>query len=353
MYQCTSEGCPYTTNNHDRWMRHVAEEETFAHVESQLDSINQPKQSPKRFLACSSGGQRGVILTGMAKQLFLNDSKNVEWDEVAGISAGAFCAAYISQTTPKTFLGMIDRLHDGFMTKDFNVASPWIWGGAFINAIDALLFHDSLYSNDKMVKLIHAWFDPSHIQRPLHIGVYNKTTMTYETISSTDTTQDMRKACLASAAVPTMLPTVTIGKDQYEDGGMRHIIPVEEIKAWVRRTPGKKHVDVMVCYPLDGQKFTRTNIPEMKHGTASSAVRMISDMMLSQFQHDLMEIANLCDVSYDHLIANSCSIITNGDLTVRMLSPVDGMYTSLLNITPDTTDDLFKDGEKSVGLLKM
>lgn len=344
MYQCTSNDCLYATNNHGRWLRHVAEEEKFAHAERLVDTIDKPK----RFLACSSGGQRGVILTGMAKQLFLNDPENVHWDEVAGISAGAFCAAYISQTTPNTFLGMLDRLHEGFVTQDFNVVSPWIWGGTFINAIDALLFHNSLYSNDKMVKLINKWFDPSQIKRPLHIGVYNKTTMKYETISSTDATQDMRKVCLASASVPTMLPTVKLGTDTYEDGGVRHLIPVEEIKEWVRRTPGKKHVDVMVCYPLDGKKFTHTNIPEMKDGTVSSAVRAVSDMMLSQFQHDLAEIATLCDVSFDHLVANACSIVTNGDLTVRLLSPSDGTYTSLMNITPDVSEQLFNDGTGSV-----
>ena len=352
MYGCSHTKCDFITDNENVWKLHV--ESDHSTTES-VPSVSQCAHTTptKRFLACSSGGQRGIILTGMMKQLYANNPDNVKWDEMAGISAGAFCAAYVSQTTPHTFLPMIEKLHNGFNTKDFNVISPWVWGGAFINAVDALLFHTSLYSNDKMVKLIDNWFDPTQIKCPLHIGVYNKDSMQYETMSSTDGVHDMRAACLASAAIPTMLPTVKIGNDHYQDGGMRHIIPVKEIIDWVHRTPGSKHVDVLVCYPLDKQKFTNASIPKMKDGTVSSAVRMVSDLMLSQYQNDLTAIANLCNVTYDELVSNPCSLITHEDLTVRLLSPSDGTYTSILNIQPKDNDNLFRSGEESVTKLKL
>ena len=345
MLTCPCVGCNFTTRSKERYDHHMSEEKLFHGTLTSLENVS--KREPKRFLACSSGGQRGVILTGMAKQLYKNNPANVTWDEVAGISAGAFCAAYISQTTPETFPVMIEKLHQAFCSQNFNVVKPWIWGGTFINAIDALLFHSSLYSNEKMVQLIDNWFDPSKITRPLHIGVYNKSTFTYETISSTTEDADMRTACLASASVPAMLPTVKMGQSEYEDGGMRHIVPIKEIQDWVERTSGRKHVDVLVCYPMTSAKFTAANIPSMSEGTVSSAVRLMSDMMLRQFQQDLHDLAVLGSVSFEELTTTPCSVITNGDLTIRVLSPSTSSYTSLLNITPERNEELFVDGEQT------
>ena len=49
---------------------------------------------------------------------------------------------------------------------------------------------------------------------------------------------------IATSALPIVLPSVQIGDSMYEDGGMKHLIPVNEVKEWLK-LPGKKTIDVM------------------------------------------------------------------------------------------------------------
>lgn len=309
---------------------------------------------PTRFLACSGGGDRGIILLGMMLKLYDHDKKNVEWSEVAGISAGGFCAAYVSQTTSETFLPMLTKLREAFFTGEFDVVSPWVWGGSLVNTIDAYLFHDSLYSNVKMKNVIKKWFDPSKIVRPLHLGTYDKTKYAYKTFSSTDAHNDMMKAVLASASVPAILPEVDIDGDKFQDGGMRHIIPVSEIKEWVLHTPGKKHVDVLVCYPIhEVALFTKMNIPNIENRFLHMSARMMSDMMLDQLQGDLRELSMLCGTSFDTFTANACGKFTHGDITLRILSPSHGKYTSMLDMNPTKNHSLFDSGTSVVKEFKL
>lgn len=308
----------------------------------------------KRFLACSGGGDRGIILIGMMLKLYDHDKENANWSEVAGISAGAFCAAYVSQTTPETFYPMLVRLRESFFHGDFNVVSPWVWGGSLINTVDAYLFHDSLYNNKKMKNVIAKWFDPSKIRRPLHVGTYDKSSYSYKTFSSTQSHVDMRTATLASASVPAILPEVTIDGEKYQDGGMRHIIPVREIEEWISRTPGKKHVDVLVCYPIHKVSlFTQMNIPKISNNFLHNSARMMSDLMLQQLQRDLFRLSTLCNVPFDALTREACGKFTNGDLTVRILSPNKGKYTSMLNMNPEKNHRLFNSGTMTVNEFKL
>jgi len=308
----------------------------------------------KRFLACSGGGDRGIILIGMLLQLHEHNPRNIEWSEVAGISAGGFCAAYVSQTTAETFVPMLTRLREAFFKGDFNVVSPWVWGGSFMNTIDAYLFHNSLYNNIKMKRVLSEWFDPSKIVRPLHLGTYNKTKYRYESFCSTEKNVDMGLVALASASVPAILPEVEMRGDHYQDGGMRHIIPTQEIKDWVSRTPGKKHVDVLVCYPIhEVRLFTKMNIPSLSNKFLHESARMMSDLMLEQLQNDLHDLANLCNTPFDTFTKNACGKFTFKDLTIRILSPSHGRYTSMLDMNPVKNHTLFDSGTSTVTEFKL
>ena len=55
----------------------------------------------KRFLACSGGGDKGIIMVGMLLELYKSKGKEfVAWDEMAGISVGGILVAYISKPHP-------------------------------------------------------------------------------------------------------------------------------------------------------------------------------------------------------------------------------------------------------------
>jgi len=57
----------------------------------------------KSFLALSGGGDRGCVLVGILDELHeMKGELEIQWEECAGISAGALTAAMVSQTTNET-----------------------------------------------------------------------------------------------------------------------------------------------------------------------------------------------------------------------------------------------------------
>ena len=72
----------------------------------------------KRFLACSGGGDKGIIMVGMLLQMLkIKGNDCVDWDELAGISVGGFLVAYISQTNKDTFEPMLIKLKEAFINN--------------------------------------------------------------------------------------------------------------------------------------------------------------------------------------------------------------------------------------------
>ncbi len=170
-----------------------------------------------RFLACSGGGDRGVIQLGMLLEMYKKCGKEaIAYDEMAGISAGAFTCAFMSQLTPETFEREIQKLIDAFLHGNMTVIQPWTWGGPIINFINATLYHSSIYSNAKLKHLLHTWYNQQKTIVPFYVGTYNKTLAQYETFSSS--CHDMQKVILASSAIPVVFPEIKIGKYYYQDG---------------------------------------------------------------------------------------------------------------------------------------
>lgn len=300
----------------------------------------------KRFLACSGGGDKGIIMVGMLLQLYDIQGKDaVSWDEMAGISVGGFLVAYVSQTTPDTFKPMMKDMKQAFMKNEIKVVEPWGWGGQFVNLVNAFFNHSSLYSNHTIIQTIEKWFDPARSVRPFHVGAYNKTRIEYETFSSTDSRVNIKQAMLASASVPVVLPEVKIGDCMYQDGGMRHLIPVNEIKDWISRTDGKKHIDILVCYPIHKfNVFTKMSAPVFSYPIINESTRMISDLMLEQLILDLKEISKMCGISYEEIHKYPCGKFEMGDTCIQILSPSDGHFTSMTNMSAEQNKELFTEG---------
>ena len=303
----------------------------------------------KKFLACSGGGDRGTIILGMLEELYTLKGKNaVDWDEMAGISVGGFIAAYLSQTDKDSFCHMVANLKQSVFSGNFNVVSPWIWGGEVLNFLNSMLHHSSIYSNARMKDMLLTWYHPNKSHKPFHIGCYNKSLSRYETFSSTEN-HDMRQICLASAAVPVVFPEVPIGNHIYQDGGMRHIIPVNEIKSWLERTDGPRHVDILVCFPIHKPElFTKMTVPIFHYPLVDEATRMVSDLMLEQLQNDLQVLATLCNVEKRELTRTPCGEFTNGEITIRILSPSEGHYSSMRDMSKEKNIMLYQSGTSVV-----
>jgi len=297
------------------------------------------------YLAMSGGGERGCLLVGMLDRL--HKMSNVQWQAVAGISAGALVGSMVAQSTEATFQETIDQLKSMFLSKDFHVVDSWTWGGDIVNFLDAFLFHDSIFQNTPLKQLIADHFDTANCQRKLYVGAYNRSLHRYETFDTTAT--NLPDAILASAAVPVIFPPVEIDTYLYEDGGVEHLIPVLEIEQWVKSTVGKKHVDVLVCYPINNYKaFNDITAMKTEYPLLNNMARTLSDDMLSKLKDDLQHLAKLCGVSYEELTKSNCGTFINGDLTVRILSTKDGQHHSFVHMDPKVSMELYHSGESAV-----
>lgn len=303
----------------------------------------------KKFLAISGGGDRGCVVVGALLELCRYEGNvSADWEELAGISVGGLIAATLSQSDKNGSVEQLEMLKKEFFSKNFHVVDSWAWGGTIVNALDALMYHNSIYQSKPLERMIERWYNDKKVARPFYVGAYNKTLCRYETFNSNDC-KSMSHPILASASVPIILPDVKIDSFMYEDGGVRHLIPVNEIRKWVSKTDGEKHVDVLVCYPVNNFKhFMKTLVPKTEYSLINNSVRTVADMMLLTMQNDLLQIAKMLDKSLEEITASNCGAYTNGDLTIRIMSPKDGNYSDFTQMNIKSVRDMFDSGTKSV-----
>ena len=288
------------------------------------------------FLACSGGGDRGIVLLGMIKQL--NEKEPTKYDKMAGISTGALVCALIS--TLDNFDHSLDKQITMFMDDHFQIVDPWT---SYFNVVDAYMFHDSIYSSKPLKTAIDKHFHSNDVKVPFTVGAYNKTLANYEILEPTNDT------ILASASLPVLLPSVKINNYDYEDGGMRHLIPVKEIKQFIKETKGPKHVDVLMCFPINNKEiFMKMLIPQNVNGLLKVAKRSLADAMLTVMDSDLNELCNIMNVTYDQMIQKPCNTFKNEDITLRILSPYYGWHSDFVHMTKDNSKRLLESGRDTV-----
>lgn len=288
------------------------------------------------FLACSGGGDRGIVLLGMIKEL--NAKKKLSYDKMAGISTGALVCALVS--TLDNFDHSLDKKINMFMDDTFQCVDPWT---SYFNVVDAYMFHESIYSSKPLKNAINNNFDIKDIKIPFTVGAYNKTLANYETLEPTSET------ILASASLPVVLPSVKINNYDYEDGGMRHLIPVREIKTFIKETEGPKHIDLLMCFPINNKEiFMKMLVPQNVNGLLKVAKRSLADAMLTVMDSDLNELCNIMNVSYDQMVQKPCNTFTNDKITLRILSPYYGWHSDFIHMTKENSKRLLESGRDTI-----
>lgn len=302
-------------------------------------------QSGPRLLALSAGGDRGAVLVGMLHGLYRVGGRNrVDWREIAGISAGAIVGGLVSQTLPETFDQKMEHAKDLFELGGFHVVEPHTRWGFYINAIDALWYYDSLYSNAPMCKLIDENFNENLSFTKLKVGAYNKDTCEYETF-----TDNLQTAIVASASVPIVFPAVQIGSHKYQDGGMRHIIPVEEIFEFIKEHPSGCEIDVMICYPINCYElFFKATTPVGYLPLIEESFRVMTDQMLSTLNNDLKEIARFLEISPEDIREKACNTFRKDNIAIHIFSPDDAVYTNFTDIKPSEMKNMYDGGKRVV-----
>lgn len=312
-----------------------------------MSSNDEPPTGPTgpRLLALSAGGDRGAVLVGMLHGLYRVEGKErVNWRQITGISAGAIVGGLVSQTLPETFDKNMEHAKDLFELGGFHVVQPHTRWGFYINAIDALWYYDSLYSNAPMCKLIEENFNENLSFTPLKVGAYNKDTCEYETF-----TDNLKTAIIASASVPIVFPAVQIGLHKYQDGALRHIIPVEEIFQFIKENPLGCEIDVMICYPINCYElFFKATTPEGYLPLIEESFRVMTDQMLSTLNNDLKEIANYLGIPHEEIRQKACNTFRKDNIVIHIFSPDDAVYTNFTDIKAHEMKNMYDGGKRVI-----
>lgn len=307
----------------------------------------------RKFLACSGGGDRGIVLLGMIKELAKQKGiLAVKYDMMAGISCGSLVTCLMSMLDHNNFFKELDDRVNIFCDPQFKVVDGWVYGQV-LNLIDAFVFHESIYNSEPLKKLIDKHFDLKTMKTPFVVGAYNKTLSKYETLPPTHET------VLASCSLPIILPHVTIEKISpetkqlvkhvYEDGAVKHMIPIQEIKSFVKDSNEPTHIDVLVCFPInDTNMFYKMLVPENGNQLIRASRRSLADVMLNVLQTDLGSIASFMDIHVDELMAKPCNIFKKDNITLQIISPDYGWQSSFTNMNKENSMKLFHSGEDTV-----
>lgn len=308
----------------------------------------------RKFLACSGGGDRGIVLLGMINQLAKQKGiKSVKYDMMAGISCGSLVTCLMSMLDHKNFFQEMNNRVNIFCDPQFKVVDGWVYGQV-LNLIDALVFHESIYTSEPLKKLIEKHFDLKTMKTPFVVGAYNKTLSKYETLSPTHET------VLASCSLPIILPHVTIEKISpetnqlikhvYEDGAVKHMIPVVEIKSFINEKPNEPvHIDVLVCFPInDTNMFFKMLVPDNGNNLMKASRRSLADVMLNVLQNDLQTIASFMDITVDEIMAKPCNSFKKDNVTLQIISPDYGWQSSFTHMNKENSMKLFHSGENTV-----
>ena len=84
--------------------------------------------------------------------------------------------------------------------------------------------------------------------------------------------------------------------------------------------------------------------PVFNYPLIDEATRMVSDLMLEQLQNDVVEISKICNIEVESIKKNSCGVFEMGDVTLQIISPSEGHYTSMMRMTQKSNMELFKSG---------
>jgi NTE family protein len=172
----------------------------------------------KTALILSGGGAKGAFQCGAEK--YAREARGYQWDIISGVSVGALNALMLSMRKYERLFEIWNTIRpDQVYTGGFNVLST----------IKLLFGAKSFYGNAPLQRLIHAEFEPDHIQTDLMLGCVSLITGEYVLFNGRD--PDLEKAVLASTVMPVVWTPVDVSAryPSLVDGGIRNISPIGDV----------------------------------------------------------------------------------------------------------------------------
>jgi NTE family protein len=207
-------------------------------------------------LALSGGGVRGFAHLGIAQYMY---EQNIRPDMISGTSAGAIAGAFLAAGyEPKRTMEIISDIN---FLKFFRPAMSW----------------SGLINLEKISGLLLEYFPQNSFEDfkiPLIISTTNYTKGENVNFDS----GELIKPLLASASIPIIFNPITIGKDDYVDGGITNNMPVNVLKS---------HVDFTIG----------VNVNPVGISDKSSSMKSVMERtMLMIINYQTKEQAKLCDI---------------------------------------------------------
>jgi NTE family protein len=242
----------------------------------------QAAQPNKRALVLGGGAIKGAYQAGAIKVLL---NKGFEPDQLYGISAGALNAAFLCDRAyflgkpqsayfselketppanagdlhaPVTWAFIGDQLEVFWRTKitdPSKLVKQWPEAGVALHAVFGAF--NGFLSVAPLQHLAESTLDVKRLQAskvPASIGAVNVDTTKIKYVTNAD--PEFRQFILASAALPLVMPIVEIksgpNAGRYVDGGVKHVVPVQDAAADGTAT----HIVAIVCQaPLNTEKY--------------------------------------------------------------------------------------------------
>jgi NTE family protein len=183
----------------------------------------------------AGGGSRGAVQVGMLQELV---NRGIRADRVFGASVGAINgAAYAGDPTPEGIEHMAE-VWRGVRGNDIFPKGPLDGPWAYFQKRPAV------HANTGLRKIIEAGINFENLE-DAQIPVEVVTTSLTDGRERWITRGPAVEAILASSAIPTMFPPVTIDGDVLVDGGVVNNVPISRAL-----TAGCDRIYVLLCGPL-------------------------------------------------------------------------------------------------------
>ena len=244
------------------------------------------------FVVLSGGGFRGVF--EISALYCLTEVVGIEVDGYAGVSIGAIVGAMAVQDKISEFRTQWLSFED----KDEIFQEPGVFG-----ALVALLSGKTgLNDISKLQIFISENIDINKLRTSgieFQVGVVNFQTGNYETHRPDN--PDFLSSILASVSVPVAFPLVEVNGQQYGDGGVKHMLPLDYLDYAI--AAGAKRIIVILPFNRKNtyipykEEFSR--IREKNENLIDVAERLSELVMHTIYSADVRELERIVALNHE------------------------------------------------------
>jgi len=267
-----------------------------------------------RALVLSGGASKGAYEVGALK--YLIKDLGIKYDILCGVSVGALNVSHISMYSKEDQIIALDNLINVWT----NISTPAVRKNWFPFRELSFFWKSSLYNSQPLIDLVHKNLNLETIRKSgikVAVGSTCLNSTDYKAFTQDD--DNFIEGVLASASYPTGLLPITIDNKLYSDGGLRHVIPIQEAIDF-----GADDIDIIACQPdHDSSTF--------EPGSGLNFGIRCLDIMENQIVKSDIKIINL----YNKLV-NAGLATDKRYLNVNIIRPAENLPFSALEFDHDS-----------------